>query len=102
MDFIWNYSHSCCLFVAIAVINKFAGTSYSAIGIVAGALSGLTAFIINSVFFWINVFISFAEFFTNVLDHPVYSVKKLFFNLATAVLNNLISMTKDVMNLLLI
>ncbi|MCJ0289162.1 hypothetical protein JY781_19875, partial [Clostridioides difficile] len=48
-------------FVAIAVINKFAGTSYSAIGIVAGALSGLTAFIINSVFFWINVFISFAE-----------------------------------------
>ncbi|MDV9855484.1 tape measure protein [Clostridioides difficile] len=81
-------------FVAIAVINKFAGTSYSAIGIVAGALSGLTAFIINSVFFWINVFISFAEFFTNVLDHPVYSVKKLFFNLATAVLNNLISMTK--------
>ncbi|NJB05905.1 hypothetical protein GSQ22_08725, partial [Clostridioides difficile] len=29
-----------------------------------------------------------------VLDHPVYSVKKLFFNLATAVLNNLISMTK--------
>ncbi|HBF9426558.1 TPA: tape measure protein [Clostridioides difficile] len=81
-------------FVVIAIINKFAGTSLSAIGIVAGALSGLTAFIINSVFFWVNVFISFAEFFTNVLDHPVYSVKKLFFNLATAVLNNLISMTQ--------
>ncbi|HBG7355573.1 TPA: tape measure protein [Clostridioides difficile] len=81
-------------FVAIAVINKFAGTSYSAIGIIAGALAGLTAFIINSVFFWVNVFISFAEFFTNVLDNPVYSVKKLFFNLATAVLNNLISMTQ--------
>ncbi len=82
------------LFVGVAVFNHFANTSISAVGVVAGALSGLTAFIINSVFFWINVFISFAEFFTNVLDHPVYSVKKLFFNLATAVLNNLISMTK--------
>lgn len=82
------------LFVGVAIFNHFAGTSVSAIGAVVGALAGLTAFIINSVFFWINVFISFAEFFTNVLDHPVYSVKKLFFNLATAVLNNLISMTK--------
>ncbi|HBG4576998.1 TPA: tape measure protein [Clostridioides difficile] len=82
------------IFVAVAAMNKFAGTSLSAIGVVTGALAGLTAFIINSVFFWVNVFISFAEFFTNVLDHPVYSVKKLFFNLATAVLNNLISMTQ--------
>lgn len=82
------------LFVGVAVFNHFAGTSYSAIGIVAGALASLTAFIINSVFFWVNVFISFAEFFTNVLDHPIYSVKKLFVNLAKAVLNNLISMTQ--------
>ncbi|EMJ5874640.1 tape measure protein [Clostridioides difficile] len=82
------------IFVAVAAMNKFAGTSLSAIGVVTGALASLTASIINSVFFWINIFISFAEFFTNVLEHPAYSVKKLFFNLATAVLNNLISMTQ--------
>ncbi|HBF0844960.1 TPA: tape measure protein [Clostridioides difficile] len=82
------------LFVGVAIFNHFAGTSVSAIGAVVGALAGLTAFIINSVFFWVNVFVSFAEFFTNVLEHPTYSVKKLFFNLATAVLNNLISMTQ--------
>ncbi|HFL3608617.1 TPA: tape measure protein [Clostridioides difficile] len=82
------------IFVAVAIFNHFAGTSLSAIGIVAGALAGLTAFIINNVFFWVNVLTSYAEFFTNVLDHPVYSVKKLFFNLATAVLNNFISMSQ--------
>ncbi|MGN7402732.1 tape measure protein [Cytobacillus praedii] len=82
------------LYLAVAVINKFAGTSISATGIIAGVFSSLGAFIYNIVAFLWNIFASIAEFFVNVWNHPMYSVKKLFANLVTNVLDMTISMTK--------
>ncbi|WP_313803255.1 tape measure protein [Cytobacillus sp.] len=81
-------------YLAIAVINKFAGTSISATGIIAGVFFALGAFIFNIVAFLWNIFASIAEFFVNVWNHPMYSVKKLFVNLVTSVLDMIISMTK--------
>lgn len=79
-------------YAAIGVINHFAGTSISATGIVAGAFMVLVTFIYNRIAFMWNIFASIAEFFVNVWQHPIYSVKKLFYNLASNVLNQALAM----------
>ncbi|MCK1999379.1 tape measure protein [Psychrobacillus psychrodurans] len=80
-------------YAAIAAINHFAGTSISATGIVAGVFSVLGAYIYNVIAYLWNIFASIAEFFVNVWDHPMYSVKKLFANLTTSFLDQAIAMT---------
>ena len=78
----------------IAVINHFCGTSISATGIVAGCFTLLGAQIWNIIAFVWNYWASFVEFFVNVIKNPVYSVKSLFVNLASNVLDCCIAMTK--------
>ncbi|NFF59851.1 hypothetical protein FDB08_04065 [Clostridium botulinum] len=80
-------------YAAVAAVNHFAGTSISATGIVAGVFTALGACIYNVVAYMWNVVASFVEFFANVFNHPVYSVKKLFVNFANNVLDMCISMT---------
>lgn len=81
------------LYLAVAAVNHFAGTSISATGIVAGAFMVLVAFIYNRIAFMWNIFASIAEFFVNVWQHPMYSVKKLFYNLASNVLDQALAMS---------
>lgn len=81
------------IYLVVAAINKFAGTSISATGIIAGAFSALGIFIFNIIGFLWNIFASVAEFFVNVWNHPMYSVKKLFANLATNVIDIGVSIT---------
>ncbi|EON73845.1 tape measure protein [Lysinibacillus sphaericus] len=81
------------LYLAIAVVNHFAGTSISATGIVAGAFMVLGTYIYNNVAFWWNIFSSFWEYFANVSKDKTYAVKRLFYNLASNVLDYAISMT---------
>ena len=81
------------IYLVVAAINHFAGTSISATGIVAGAFMVLAAFIHNRIAYLWNIFASIAEFFVNVWQHPMYSVKRLFYNLASNVLDYAISMT---------
>lgn len=80
-------------YLLIGVINQVTGTSISATGIIAGAFMFLAAHIYNQVAFIWNVFAAFWEFFVNVAQHPIYSVKKLFYNLANSVLDQMIAMT---------
>jgi tape measure domain-containing protein len=80
-------------YLAISAVNKFAGTSISATGIVAGVFAALGAYIFNIIAYLWNLFASIAEFFVNVWTNPVYSVKKLFANLTTNVLDMAISMS---------
>lgn len=82
------------IYLVIAAINKFAGTSYSATGFVAGCFRALGAIIWNVIAYIWNAVASFVEFFANAFKHPVYSIKKLFVNLATNFLDLIISMTK--------
>ena len=80
-------------YLAVAAINHFTGSSISATGIIAGAFMVLVAFIYNRIAFLWNIFASIAEFFVNVWSHPMYSVKKLFYNLASNVLDQAIAMS---------
>lgn len=81
------------IYLAVAAINRFAGTSYSATGFIAGLFTTLAAHVYNNVAFLWNSFASFAEFLYNVFTNPVYSVKALFVNLASNVLDAIIAMT---------
>lgn len=78
---------------AVAAINHFAGTSISATGIIAGAFMYLVANIYNLFVYLWNFIASWVEFFVNVFKHPIYSVKKLFVNLASNVIDACIAMT---------
>lgn len=81
------------IYAAVAAVNHFAGTSISATGIIAGVFMTLATAIFNIVAYLWNIFASIAEFFVNVWQHPIYSVKKLFGSLANNVLDIAISIS---------
>ena len=84
-------------YAAVAAVNKFAGTSVSATGIICGAFMAALAFIGNifialwnvaaEVFVLIyNLVATVANFIGNVFNDPVAAVVHLFFDLADTVL----------------
>lgn len=81
------------VYLAVAAVNHFAGTSISATGIIAGAFMALYAYIYNVVVNLWNTFVIFAEFLINVFQNPIYTIKALFINLATNFLDGCIAMT---------
>ncbi len=90
-------------YAVVAAINKFAGTSISATGIICGVFMVAAAFIGNLLVALINagidVFVvlwnfiaSFANFFGNVFNDPVGAIARLFFDMADTVLEILESL----------
>lgn len=84
-------------YVVIGVINKLAGTSISATGIIAGVFMWCLALIGNLFVMLINLIIdvigvvwdfiaTFAEFFANVFNDPIGSIIRLFVGLGDTVL----------------
>lgn len=85
-------------YAAVAAVNKFAGTSVSATGIICGAFMAALAFLGNlfvtlfnlvvDVFTTIyNLAATVANFIGNVFNDPVGAVCRLFFDLADTVLS---------------
>ncbi|GAA0717222.1 hypothetical protein GCM10008905_02640 [Clostridium malenominatum] len=67
--------------VIIYMLNKFGVTADQIVGFIGGAFGVLFGFLYNRVGTIWNIFASFAEFLANVFNHPLYSTKKLFFNI---------------------
>lgn len=89
-------------YAAVAAVNKFAGTSVSATGIIAGGFAVLGAFIVNSFIVptW-NGFASLANFFGNVFNNPVAAIKVLFYDMCLTVIGyiqNLASAIETLIN----
>lgn len=93
------------LAVAVKVVNHFAGTSYSAMGIVVGAVYWAGALIYNIFAGLMNGIISmginvwngistFANALANVFIDPIGSIKRMFFGLGEYVLGVLSSIAK--------
>lgn len=80
--------------VAVGMVFYFADSWQDAVGIITGALSVLGTFFMNIFKYIYNIIASVVEFFANVWTNPIYSVKKLFVNLATNVLDLTISMMR--------
>ena len=85
------------IYFAIAAINRLAGTSLSATGMICGAFLVAGAFLGNIVIAFANLVIdsfcfiwnsvaSFAEFFANVFTDPVNSIMRLFGDLGDGIL----------------
>lgn len=85
-------------YAAVAAVNKFAGTSVSATGIICGVFSVAAAFIgnlfVTLINFVIDIFVvlwnfiaAFANFFANVFTDPVGAIARLFFDLVDTVLS---------------
>lgn len=81
------------IYAAVAAVNHFAGTSYSATGFICAAFMGMYTSIYNNIASLWNTFASFAEFLCNLFIDPTYACKKLFVDLATVVLNIISSMS---------
>jgi tape measure domain-containing protein len=74
--------------VGIGILLKKLGVTFDQVtGFIGGVIGGLYAFMYNIVAGIYNYWVSFVEFFANCFNHPVYSVKKLFVNLANSVLD---------------
>lgn len=85
-------------YAGVAAVNKFAGTSLSATGLICGAFAVAGAFIANALMgileigfgiieYFYNGWIAFANFFGNLFNDPVSSIIYLFADLADGVLN---------------
>ncbi|WP_077611989.1 phage tail tape measure protein [Clostridium sp. Marseille-P2415] len=85
-------------YAGVAAVNQFAGTSYSATGLICGAFAVAGAFIANSLMgileiglgiieYFYNGWVAFANFFGNLFNDPVSSIIYLFADLADGVLN---------------
>lgn len=70
----------------IAVLFTMGVSFEDVCGFIGGVLGGLVAYIWNIIAAIWNYFASFVEFWANVWVDPVYSIKKLFANLADTVL----------------
>ena len=92
-------------YAGVAAVNRFAGTSVSATGLIVGAVFTAGAFIGNIfIALWnlltgvfvdiLNVCISFAEFFANFLNNPAIAVMNVIVDLAKFVVDVLQSLAK--------
>lgn len=89
-------------YAAVAAVNKFAGTSISATGLISGAFATLGAFVINTVIIplW-NNFASFANFIGNFCKDPVAATKVLFYDMCLTIIGyiqNLASAIETLLN----
>lgn len=94
-------------YAAVAAVNKFAGTSVSATGIICGVFMVAAAFIGNLFVALINTVIdifavlwnfiaAFANFFGNVFNDPVGAIARLFFDLVDCILGLLESLASAI------
>ncbi|MES1045288.1 tape measure protein [Heyndrickxia oleronia] len=95
------------VYAAIGAINKFAGTTISATGAIAGAFMTSLAFVGNLFVVLVNLVIdvvalmwnniaNFAEFFANVFVDPIGAVVRLFAGMADSVLGILQGIAKAI------
>lgn len=94
-------------YAAVEAINKFAGTSVSATGIICGVFMIAAAFIgnlfVSLINFVIDIFVVlwnfiavFANFFGNVFNDPVGAIVRLFFDLVDCILGLLESLASAI------
>lgn len=81
-------------YVAIGVMNKMAGTSVSATGIIVGTFVALGATMYNIFAFMWNVIAAFVEFYANVFRNPTEAAKRLFINFGLAVIDAMVGATR--------
>lgn len=89
------------IYVAVAAVNKFAGTSISATGLISGAFSVMGAFIINTCLIPIqHRFAIAANFIGNAFNNPVAAIKVAFYDMCLTVIGYIQSLASAIETLL--
>lgn len=89
------------LYAGVAAMNKFAGTSISATGIIMGAFFVMGAFIYNSVLVPMQqAFARHANFIGNVFNNPIAAVKVAFYDMCLTVIGYIQSLASGIETLL--
>lgn len=78
------------------VMVKFGNTVIEVVGVAGGVFGVLFAFLYNKFAYFANTAASIAEFFANVWIDPVYSVKKLFYDLMITALGYVTNIAKGI------
>lgn len=87
-------------YAAVGAINKLAGTSISATGIIAGVFWALGAVIYNVFAMCHNIIATFVNFLGNIFINPIAAVKKLFYEMALYINQIIRGVAKQIENLL--
>ena len=86
--------------LATAAVNHFAGTSFSALGIIAGLFAWLAMQVYNNFVFIERIFINIAEFWINVWKNPLQSVKNMFADTWNDIITNVAARINDIIGML--
>ena len=74
-------------YAAVGAVNRFAGTSISATGLITGAFAVLGAYLINQFVVPVfNAFAALSNFVGNVFNNPVAAIKVLFYDMCLTIL----------------
>jgi tape measure domain-containing protein len=95
------------IYAVVAAINKAQGTTISATGVIAGALTtavayiwnlfvALVDFLLGCINYLVNPWIAFANFFGNLFNDPIASIIHLFGDMADNVLGILESIARAI------
>lgn len=84
-------------FVLYAMLN-WRDTTVEVIGFIGGLIGILFGFIYNNFAYFVNTILSIAEFIHNVFIDPIYSVKKLFYDLSINALEYLQTLAQGIEN----
>ena len=85
------------LYLGVAVMNHFAGTSISATGIIAGGFAALGAILHNTFIYPIaSGFTMLANFMGNVFNDPLTAVVMLFMDMAVTCIDYVVNMAKTI------
>ncbi len=84
---------------AIEVVNYFAGTSISAVGVVAAVFAWLFTHIVNLIKFGINRFINFANFLRSVFNDPLAATYNLFADIWNGIVDLVAAAVNSVIDL---
>ncbi len=84
---------------AIEVVNYFAGTSISAVGVVAAVFAWLFTHIVNLIKFGINRFINFANFLRSLFNNPLAAIYNLFADIWNGIVDLVAAAVNSVIDL---
>lgn len=87
-------------YAAVAAINKFAGTSVSATGLIAGYFAVCVAHFLNGLIRIQNMVASFVNFLGNVFNDPIAAVKVLFYDMCLTVIGYILNMASAIEDLI--
>ena len=75
------------LYLVVGVVNKIAGTTYSATGLICGCFAWIASAVWNAIGIIWNLFASLVEFIINVWSEPQYAIKRFIGNIGLAFLD---------------